>query len=107
MLIAHGHRGPLCGRFGRLSTGIRWSARIREQIEKEPAEGGADSILQPEGELSSTHTYNNSSFLVFFDFSLPSESILLDCLRGKLSSLLCVVMKAFLNFLGQFSEVYL
>jgi hypothetical protein len=49
----------VCGCFGRLSTGIRWTARIREQIEKEPAERGANSILQPEGELSSTHIYNN------------------------------------------------
>jgi hypothetical protein len=51
-----------------------------------------------------TLCYFLGSFLVFFDFSLPSDSILLDCLRGKLSSLLCVVMKAFLKFLGQFSE---
>jgi len=28
-------------------------------IEKEPAEGGADSVLPPDGELSSYHTYNN------------------------------------------------
>ena len=28
-------------------------------VEREPAEGGADSILQPDGELSSSHTYNN------------------------------------------------
>jgi hypothetical protein len=32
-------------------------------VEKEPAEGGADSILQPDGELSSSHTHNNGKAL--------------------------------------------
>jgi len=32
-------------------------------IEKESPKGGADSILPPDGELSSTHTYNNGKAL--------------------------------------------
>jgi len=32
-------------------------------IEKEPVEGGADSILQPDGELNSSHTYNHGKAL--------------------------------------------
>ena len=32
-------------------------------VEKEPAEGGADSILQPEGELRTSHSCNNGKAL--------------------------------------------
>ena len=67
-------------------------------IEKEPAEGGADCILPPGGELSSTHTYNNGKALTEVNQVESGEVVYLR-LGGFVTSMTAPIGRNFVSSL--------